>query len=71
MKVGMPAEADYDMIRRNFWLVSDAAYKMALREAAAKEAAFEVKPANSGGGSIAGLGEGRTDHEDRGKQGSL
>ena len=34
MKVGMPAEADYDMIRRNFWLVSDAAYKMALREAA-------------------------------------
>ena len=44
MKVGMPAEADYDMIRRNFWLVSDAAYKMALREAAAKEAALKSNP---------------------------
>ena len=44
LKVGMPAEADYDMIRRNFWLVSDAAYKMALREAAAKEAALKSNP---------------------------
>ena len=44
MKVGMPAEADYDMIRRNFWLVSDAAYKVALREAAAKEAALKSNP---------------------------
>ena len=44
MKLGMPAEADYDMIRRNFWLVSDAAYKMALREAAAKEAALKSNP---------------------------
>jgi len=43
-KVGMPGEADYDMIRRNFWLVSDVAYKMALREAAGKEAALKANP---------------------------
>lgn len=43
-KVGMPGEADYDMIRRNFWLVSDVAYKMALRESAGKEAALKANP---------------------------
>lgn len=44
MKVGMPAEADYDMIRQNFWLVTDAAYKWALQESAAKEAALKANP---------------------------
>lgn len=44
LKVGMPAEADYDMIRQNFWLVTDAAYKWALQESAAKEAALKANP---------------------------
>lgn len=43
-KVGMPSEVDYDMIRRNFWLISDAAYKWALRESAGKEAALKANP---------------------------
>ncbi|MCB6974808.1 MULTISPECIES: metallopeptidase TldD-related protein [Butyricimonas] len=44
LKIGMPAEADYDMIRQNYWLVTDAAYKWALQESAAKEAALKANP---------------------------
>ncbi len=43
-KVGMPAEADYNQIRTNFWLGTDAAYKYALQEAAGKAAALKANP---------------------------
>lgn len=53
--VGMPGEADYDMIRRNFWLVTDAAYKWALQESAAKEAALKANPQTAEEAQLADL----------------
>lgn len=43
-RVSMPVEADYDLIRRNFWLATDAMYKNALREKASKEAYLKANP---------------------------
>ena len=40
----MPAEIDYDAIRRNFWLASDGMYKYALQSQASKEAALKNNP---------------------------
>lgn len=44
MKMGMPGEVDYDMIRREFWILSDAAYKWSLQEAALKEQTLKANP---------------------------
>ena len=38
------SEIDYDMLRRGFWMVSDAAYKFALQEQAAKESYLKTNP---------------------------
>lgn len=43
-KIGSPEEIDYDMLRRSFWMVSDAAYKYALQEDAAKKAYLKTNP---------------------------
>ena len=42
--VGSASEIDYDMLRRSFWMVSDAAYKFALQEQAAKESYLKTNP---------------------------
>ena len=42
--VGMPAEADYDVIRRSFWQGTDKMYKMSLQELAIKEGLLKKNP---------------------------
>lgn len=42
--IPMPGEADYDVLRRGFWLGSDAMYKWALRDMAMKEATIKANP---------------------------
>ena len=38
------SEVDYDMLRRTFWMLSDAVYKMSLQEDAAKKAYLQTNP---------------------------
>ena len=42
--IGAPEEIDYDMLRRAFWMVSDASYKFVLQEQAAKDAYLKGNP---------------------------
>ena len=42
--IGASEEVDYDMLRRAFWMVSDASYKFALQEQAAKDAYLKGNP---------------------------
>lgn len=44
VRTGMPAEADYNEIRRNFWLCTDDAYKYALQNFAGKQAYLKSNP---------------------------
>lgn len=44
LRAAMPAEANYDVLRREFWLGTDAAYKNALRNFAAKQAYLKANP---------------------------
>lgn len=43
-RVASPIEADYNLLRRNLWLATDASYKTALREKAGKEAYLKANP---------------------------
>lgn len=43
-KMGMPIDANYDAIRRSFWLASDYAYKNTLQEFAWKKANQKANP---------------------------
>lgn len=54
-RVGMPIEADYNLIRRNAWLGTDAAYKNALRERAVKEAYLKANPLTEEEAALADL----------------
>lgn len=40
----LPLDGDYDEIRRNFWLATDKAYKIALQQYASKKAYLQSKP---------------------------
>src|SRR5439155_12825295 len=42
-----PLDADYDALRRQFWLMSDAAYKRAVNVFARKKAAFQNRAATA------------------------
>ena len=44
VQAGMPEQADYDVIRRNFWLGSDAMYKWSLQAGAMKDAYLKANP---------------------------
>lgn len=44
IRIGMPAEESYDVIRRNFWLGSDIAYKKALQSFAWKKTTLKTNP---------------------------
>ena len=43
-KIGSASELDYDMLRRSFWILSDAVYKYALQEDAAKKSYLKTNP---------------------------
>ena len=43
-RVSMPAEANYNLIRQNLWLGTDAVYKSSLQEMAAKAASLRANP---------------------------
>ena len=53
----MPAEIDYDAIRRNYWLASDGMYKYALQSQASKEAALKNNPLSAEESSLSDLEE--------------
>lgn len=44
VQAGMPETADYDVIRRNFWLATDIMYKWSLQAAAMKDAYLKANP---------------------------
>ena len=44
IQAGMPEQADYDVIRRNFWLGSDVMYKWSLQAGAMKDAYLKANP---------------------------
>lgn len=43
-RIGSASELNYDMLRRSFWLLSDAVYKYALQEDAAKKSYLKTNP---------------------------
>lgn len=44
VQAGMPEMVDYDVIRRNYWLGTDAMYKWSLQAAAMKDAYLKANP---------------------------
>ena len=42
--IGSASELNYDMLRRSFWLLSDAVYKYSLQEDAAKKSYLKTNP---------------------------
>lgn len=55
--IQMPGEINYDVFRRGFWLGSDAMYKWALREMAAKETYIKANPLSPENAKLADLNQ--------------